>query len=107
VTAQAGESRSLTTLAASDEPVAAAPATAVETARAAETPKATEAPKYVEPPAIDTRTEQPKAEPSTAEPAKPVAHKTTSVLKTERPRHKRYWNEARIIRELHRHGIYW
>jgi hypothetical protein len=106
-TAQAGESRSLT-LAASDEPTAAAPAKAAETPKAAEAsqaieaPKA-EAPKYVErPAAVETKTEQPTATQSNAEPAKPVAEK-----RAEKPRRKRYWNEARIINELHRHGIYW
>ena len=42
-----------------------------------------------------------------AEPEKPVARKTASKSRSDRPRRTRYWTEARIIRELHRHGIYW
>jgi hypothetical protein len=33
--------------------------------------------------------------------------KTASAPRAEKPRRKRYWNEGRIIGELHRHGIYW
>jgi hypothetical protein len=113
-TAQAGEPRSLS-LAGSDvtAPAApavapAAPADATKTAQApavADAPPATEVPKYVErPAAVETRTEPAQAAPSNAEPAKPAAEKTA---KAEKPRKKRYWNEARIINELHRHGIYW
>jgi hypothetical protein len=107
-TAQAGQSRSLT-VAANDEPSAAAPAKAAvtpkvaETPNAAEAPKATEAPTYVDRPALV----EPKASQPAAEPAKPVAEKTAVAPKLEKPRRKRYWNEARIINELHRHGIYW
>jgi hypothetical protein len=93
-TAHAGSSRSLT-MAANDEPAASQP-------KAAE-PAATEAPKYVERPAVvETKADEPKAEP-----AKPVAEKTASAPKVEKPKRKRYWNEARIINELHRHGVYW
>jgi hypothetical protein len=111
--AQAAD-RSLT-LAGSD----ASPAPAADTAKTAEAPKlaetppATEAPKYVErPAAVETRpappaVAQPVAAPPIAEPAKPVAQKTASAPKVEKPRRRRYWTEARIIHELHRHGIYW
>ena len=98
-TAQAGVSRSLT-LALNDEPAAAEPAKAVEA------PK--EAPKYIErPAAVDTT-----VQPAKADPAKPVAEKTTDTPKTEqtradKPKHKRTSTEARVIYELHRHGIYW
>jgi hypothetical protein len=95
-TAQAGSSRSLT-MAANDEPVAA------EQPKATEPATSTEAPKYVErPTAVETKAEEAKAEP-----AKPVAEKTASASKVEKPKRKRYWNEARIINELHRHGVYW
>src|SRR5258707_11542548 len=95
VTAHAGSSRSLT-MAANDEPVAA------EQPKATEAPKAAEAPKYLERPAVvETKADEPKAEQ-----AKPVAEKTASASKAERPKRKRYWNEARIINELHRHGVY-
>jgi outer membrane biosynthesis protein TonB len=105
-TAQAGEPRSLSL--ASDVPTAAAPA--AETPKTAEAPQAAEAPKYIERPAlVEPKSEPAKAEQPTAvqpnsEPAKP-AEKTAS--RAEKPRHKRYWTEGRIIGELHRHGIYW
>jgi len=113
-TAQAGEPRSLS-LAGSDVTAAAAPAAApadaTRTAQApavADAPPATEVPKYVERPTLvepktaPAQAEQPKAAPSNAEPAKPE-----KTAKADKPRKKRYWNEARIINELHRHGVYW
>jgi hypothetical protein len=108
--AQAGEARSLTL--ASDAPSVTAPAPAVAAAPVAETPmtaeaaQAAEALKYVERPApVETRSQPSKTEQPNVEPAKPVAEKTAS--RAEKPRHKRYWTESRIIGELHRHGIYW
>jgi hypothetical protein len=92
-TAQAGQSRSLTMVAAADEPAVAAPV------KPADEAKPTEAPTYVaRPAAIDTA---PSAQPC-AEPAKPAV-----TAKAERPKPRRHWSEARIIGELHRHGIYW
>jgi hypothetical protein len=100
-TAQAGGSRSLA-IASNDEPAAAAQPTAVEAPKSTEAPKAadapatTEAPKFVErPPAVDTTTDAPKTD--AAKPEK----------KAEKPKHKRGLTEARVIYELHRHGIYW
>jgi hypothetical protein len=117
-TAQAGEPRSLSL--ASEAPSVAAPAPAAvaetpktaEVATPAEAPQATEAPRYVERPALaepakteQPKTDQPKAAQSNVQSGKPVAEKTAS--RAEKPRHKRYWTESRIIGELHRHGIYW
>ena len=93
-TAQAGESRSMT-MATNDEPAAAGPAKAVET------PK--ETPKYVErPAAVDTATQ-----PAKADDAKPVAENTIQPQKADKPKRRREPTEARVIYELHRHGIYW
>ena len=108
-TAQAG-SRSLT-LAANDEPAAAPqpraveqqpvvvqPATpqSAEAPRAVEAPAATPAPNYVARPApVEAAALAPQAEPT-----KPVA-------KVEKPKRRRDSTEARVIYELHRHGIYW
>jgi hypothetical protein len=94
-TAQAGVTRGLT-LASNDEPAVAGQPKAVEAPKAAETPK------YVERPAVATTTEQPKADQ-----ARTVAGKNTQSLKVEKPKRKRQSTEARIISELHRHGIYW
>jgi cell pole-organizing protein PopZ len=91
-TAQAEVGRNLA-VAATDEPAAAEPA------------KPAEAPQYIErPPAVDTKPEPPKADP-----AKPAAD-ATAPLRTDKPekakrRHRSI--EARVIYELHRHGIYW
>jgi hypothetical protein len=94
-TAQAGVTRGLT-LASNDEPAVAEQPKAVA-------PKAVEAPKYVDrPAAVSTTTEQPKVDQ-----AKPVADKNTQTLKVEKPKRKRESTEARVIYELHRHGIYW
>jgi hypothetical protein len=90
-TAQAGQSRSLT-LAANDD--------AAATAQPAPAPAAPDAPKYVvRPAAVDTSTPaaQPKADAATRPGRAQIA----------RARHRHYWTEARIIGELHRHGVYW
>lgn len=92
-TAQAGGSRSLTL--ASNEPPAAAEAPKATPAPAAE------APAYVaRPAAVGTATEAP-------ETTKPVAEKTGRTAGTEKPKRRRESTEARVIRELNRHGIYW
>jgi hypothetical protein len=71
-TAQAGEARSLSP--------------AIETPKTAEAPQADETPKYVERPAlVETRSEQSKAAQSNVEPAKPLAEKTASGSKAEKP----------------------
>ncbi len=111
--AQAGQPRSLT-LAANDEPAAAAtdqavePAKPVEAAKSVETPKAYDAPKFVERPAVVSPAAT--AQPPKTDATKPAAAgKDTSkdTAKADKPRHKHYWTEARIIGELHRHGVYW
>jgi hypothetical protein len=100
-TAQAGTSRGLT-MASNDEAAAEAPKSA-EAPKATEAPKAAEAPKYVErPAAVDATTEAPKADAT-----KPVADKNAETTKVEKPKRKPMSTEARVIYELHRHGIYW
>jgi hypothetical protein len=104
--AQAAGSRSLT-LASSDDQATAAteqPKPA-DTAQSADAPKAVEetkpaeTPKYADrPAAVNTATDTPKAD---------AAVKAAPVQKTERRKPRRDWTEARIIGELHRHGIYW
>ena len=97
--AQAGEIRETRnlTLAASDQ----AP---VETLKAednaVETAKPAEAPKFVDRPPVVT----PAAEAPKADVAKPVA---AAAPKADKPKRRHYWTEARIIGELHRHGVYW
>ena len=100
-TAQAGQSRSLTLAANDDQPAAAtdqAKDQVKQTATPVEAPKAAETPTYVErPAAVDTTTQPPKAD----------AGKPVTTAKANKPRHRQDWTEARIIGELHRHGIYW
>ena len=119
--AEAGQSRSLS-LASVDDQTAAGQIKPADTStsqgsaapaqppaiKSAET-TTTETPKYVErpagvnasPPAATTTTS---AQPQQADAARPVASHAT---RTSRAKHKSGWTEARIIGELHRHGIYW
>jgi hypothetical protein len=105
--AQAGVSRG-PTLALNDEPVTAEQPKTVDTPKVVEAPTATEAPKaeapkLVERPAVvDTSADQPKVDPSKVDPSKSAPVKTA-----EKPKRKRESTEARVIYELHRHGIYW
>jgi hypothetical protein len=103
-TAHAGGQRSLT-LASSDEPAKSVETNAVDT-KPAETPAA-EVPTYVErPAAIDTQpaTQCQPAASTTAEAPK-VAPK--QIASAEKPKRRHPSTEARIISELHRHGVYW
>ncbi|WOH50975.1 hypothetical protein [Bradyrhizobium sp. sBnM-33] len=108
-----------------------APAKAVDAPKTAEAPQPPEPPKYVERPAIEHKAETPKAEtlrtdtnktatpkaarvyrPAAAAsvnaaPARPAFRRTASMSRSMKPRRKHHWIEARIVRELHRHGIYW
>ena len=99
--AQAGVSRGLT-MASNDDPAVAAEQPKAAEAPQAEAPKA-DAPKFVErPAAVDPAADQPKADQPKADPGKPVSDK-----KAEKPKRRRKSTEARVIYELHRHGIYW
>jgi hypothetical protein len=107
-TAHAGQ-RSLT-LASSDEPAKSVETKAVETKPADAAPAEAapaETPKYVERPAVvDTQPAtqcQPAA--STNADAPRVAPKETTTA--EKPKRRHQSTEARIISELHRHGVYW
>jgi hypothetical protein len=92
-TAQAGASRGLT-LASNDE------VTAAEQPKSADTP--VETPKYVaRPAAVDTAAPAPKGDDT-----RPVADKDIRA-KTARSKRHHQSTEARVIYELHRHGIYW
>jgi hypothetical protein len=104
--AQAGPSRSLI-LASNDEQPVSAPQTtpapaAGTTTTAPQTATTTETPKYVERPAAVT--------PATATPATTTTEppKTTKAADSKADKaKKRRETEARVINELHRHGIYW
>jgi hypothetical protein len=96
-TAQAEVSRGLT-VASNDEPAAVAQPKAAEASKPVD-----ETPKYVERPAAV----EPTTEPSKADAVKPVVDKDAQPLKGEKPKRRRESTEARVIYELHRHGIYW
>jgi hypothetical protein len=113
-TAQAGQTRSLTLASTNDQATTTDQAKPAEATRMSEAATPADAPKYVERPSAagtTTTTAVPAAptttteQPPVTDAAKPVASHTA---KTERPRHRQHgWTEARIIGELHRHGIYW
>jgi len=123
--AQAGD-RSLS-LAGSETATVAAPAKPAEAPKTAELPQVAEAPtadapKYVERPAVvepktestaeaaknaSRKTQSAKLEQPATERASPAARRTASWSSSEKPRRNRYSTEARVVRELHRHGIYW
>jgi hypothetical protein len=89
--AQAGPTRG-PTLAANDEPAVTEQPKPVDAAKPAD------APKFVERPAALA----PAADAPKADEGKPLPEK-----KAEKPRRRRDSTEARVIYELHRHGIYW
>jgi hypothetical protein len=94
--AQAGGSRGLV-MAAGDEPVTAAQPKAIEV------PNTAEAPKFVErPAAVGATTDQPKSDQAKSDQAKPAPDK-----RADRPMRHRSSVRARIVYELHRHGVYW
>jgi uncharacterized protein YkwD len=106
-TAEAGSMRGLT-LASNDQPATAEQTKPVEqkpaeTPKAVEAPAASEAPVYVaRPAAVGTATEAPNAET-----AKSIVEKAGRTSSIEKPKRRRESTEARVIRELNRHGIYW
>jgi hypothetical protein len=104
-TAQAGPMRSLT-LASNDRPAEQAKPVEqkpAEAPKAVEAPAASEKPAYVaRPAAVGTATEAPQAETT-----KPVGEKAGRTTSAEKPKRRRESTEARVIRELNRHGIYW
>jgi hypothetical protein len=89
--AQAGPTRG-PTLAANDEPVVTEQSKPVDAANPAEAPKFVDRPAAVAPLA-----DAPKADEGKSLPEK----------RAEKPKRRRGSTEARVIYELHRHGIYW
>lgn len=113
--AQAGESRSLS-LANSDITATAAPrpvADVRQTAEVVQLPppvaQPAPAPAAVAPAPVQTASVAPTAPAAApiADASQPRAGRNSRrSARASQPRHKR-WTEARIIGELHRHGIYW
>jgi hypothetical protein len=103
-TAHAGGQRSLT-LASSDEPAKSVDTKPAE-ARPAETPPA-EAPKYVERPAVVDTQPATQCQPAASTNADAPKVMSKDVATAEKPKRRHQSTEARIISELHRHGVYW
>jgi hypothetical protein len=99
--AHAGQSRGLA-LASTDDPAAVTPSTTLDEAKPSDPLKPLDAPKYAERPPLDT----------TPAPMQPRADKLSTkanarlALAAVKKRHHAS-TEARVISELHRHGIYW
>jgi len=107
----AGQSRSLT-LASNDEPASVDQSKAAPQAAPAPAAQTTDTPKFVErPPAVAATTPTTTATTTTTTDApkteKPVARDTTKGTPKADKAKRRESTEARVIRELHRHGIYW
>jgi hypothetical protein len=104
-TAQAGVTRGLT-LASSDDPATAAqqskvPDQAVVAPKTSDAQQPAGTPAFVaRPAAVDISAQAP--QPDQARPEKHAA-----TVRAERSRRKHETTEARVIYELHRHGIYW
>jgi hypothetical protein len=105
--AQAGGPRSLSLATVNEQSSAPQTTTATTTAttQVSEAAPVAEAPKYVDRPAAVSTT-APAATTTTTTTSAPAAT-TKSTAKADKPKHKRYWTEGRIISELHRHGVYW
>ncbi|MHC2623096.1 putative membrane protein [Bradyrhizobium huanghuaihaiense] len=112
--AYAGGSRSLSLAASNasqqaEQPATTAPVPPQATQGAAQAPNvqtATTAPASTAPAAAPAPTTA--ATPTTAAPASPTtAPVTRSATETTKAKRRQPSTEARVIRELHRHGIYW
>jgi hypothetical protein len=103
-TAHAGGQRSLT-LASSDEPAKSVDTKAVDT-KPAETPPA-EAPTYVERPAVVDTQPATQCQPAASTNADAPKVMSKDIATAEKPKRRHQSTEARIISELHRHGVYW
>ena len=77
-------------------------------------PQATQAPTATPPANVQTATTTPASTPpaapvqtATAPATTPAQQTSAPVAETPKPKHRAPSTEARVIRELHRHGIYW
>jgi hypothetical protein len=109
--AQAGGPRSLS-MAPANAPAAAPQTTTATTPATAQVSEVSTAPKYVDRPPAVSNTAPAAATTATTKTtttsAPTIARPSPkSTAKAYRPKHKYYWTEARVVAELHRHGIYW
>ncbi|UPK35876.1 hypothetical protein IVB18_00370 [Bradyrhizobium sp. 186] len=105
--AQAAGPRSLSLAAANEHASVPQITTATATTQVSEAAPVTEVPKYLDrPPAVSTAAPVAPTT-TTSAPATTATPAAKTMAKADKPKHKRYWTEGRIIGELHRHGIYW
>jgi hypothetical protein len=101
--AHAGGSRSLSLAGTNASQTTEQPATTAA-------PQATQAPTVTPPATVQTATTAPASTPPAA-PAQtaivPAATPAKPIVDTSKPKQRQLSTEARVIRELHRHGIYW
>ncbi|MGY8707051.1 hypothetical protein RAD16_15045 [Bradyrhizobium sp. 18BD] len=98
--AYAGGSRSLSLAATNASQTTEQPATTAPPQAPAATPPAS----------VQTATTTPASPPpatTTQAATAPAATSAQTTIETAKPKHRQPSTEARIIRELHRHGIYW
>ena len=101
--AYAGGSRSLSLAANNASQATEQPATTAP-------PQAAQAPAATPPANVQTATTTPASAPPATPPqaaTSPAATASQPVAETAKPKHREPSTEARVIRELHRHGIYW
>ena len=103
-TAHAGGQRSLT-LASSDEPTKSVDTKPADVTPAEAAPA--EAPKYVERPAVVDTPPATQCQPAASTNADAPKVMSKDIATAEKPKRRHQSTEARIISELHRHGVYW
>jgi hypothetical protein len=106
--AHAGGPRSLSLAATSaSQPAAEQPATAAAQQAPAQTPSANVQTATTRPASSPPATTAPAATAPAVAPAQSTAAPVARTTETTKPKHREPSMEARVIRELHRHGIYW
>lgn len=105
--AYAGGSRSLSLAATNPSQTTEQPTAPQATQAPTATPPANVQTATTAPPSTATATPAQTATAPTATPAQFTAAPVASTTETAKPKPRKPSTEARVIRELHRHGIYW
>ena len=104
----AGGPRSLSLAATNaSQPATEQPATAAAPQAPAATPPANVQTATTTPASTPPATTAPAATAPAVTPAQSTAAPVAGTTETAKPKHRQPSTEARVIRELHRHGIYW
>jgi hypothetical protein len=106
--AYAGGPRSLSLAATNaSQPAADQPATVAAPQAPAQTPSANVQSATTTPASSPVATTAPAATAPAVAPAQSTAAPVARMTETTKPKHREPSTEARVIHELHRHGIYW